>query len=135
MEGFEEFIIEGEVPEFSRNIRNIRDAQNLNLKKILTKFFNTPSEVDAYLAEAKTYSDFEIINVKLLSSVYYMWSQIGRREIPKNFVSVNDKPKKGEVRVAPNMEIQKEVYKSENINNLMKADIIRYMRYILSIKK
>ena len=54
--------------ELVKHIKNIRDAQNLNMKKTLDKFFQNP--VDSLALEAANYPDYETMNVGLMVTVF-----------------------------------------------------------------
>lgn len=126
-----------------KRILNVRDAQNLNLKKILERFFSNSNEVDSYLERSKEFPDYERIHVGVLASAYYVLTQTNQ-EFPSSLVNApalskekgkegkgKEKGKKG-IPVAPDMETQKEVFKTEDLKAAHKADVIRYIKYIKS---
>lgn len=122
--------------ELVKRIHTIRDAQNLNMKKTLDRFFQEPTIKDSIALEAANFPDYETMNVVIIVVVFYIWAELKERKIPKNVVSASEaKLKKGEARIAPDLTLQKEYFKTENVTPELKADIYRYMRYILHLSK
>lgn len=120
--------------ELVKRIHTIRDAQNLNMKKTLDRFFQEPTIKDSIALEAANFPDYEIMNVVIIAVVFYIWSELKERKIPKNVVSANEqKLKKGEARITPDLALQKEYFKTDQVTDELKADIYRYMRYILQL--
>lgn len=108
-----------------RKIRTLRDAQIFTTEKLAKTFFKTGTEQEKFRNYALSIPDFERLNIGLLMTVFFVWHNLGREEIPKNL----DK-----VKLAPNVEVQKEIFGTDGLTVEIKADIVRYMRYILLLK-
>lgn len=159
-EYFAEFIVEAPIMEGKRRITTIRDAQDFTMKKVLNLFEFSPIEVDNFAQEARNYPDYETMNMDLLASVYYIWSQLKTRTYPSAILDVSqggdgrvetkDKEKKGKekrgkgkkaegkvkgVYAAPNIEVQKEVFKTGTLTDEHKADLYRYMKYVIQLEE
>lgn len=156
-EYFSEFIMEAPTIEGRRRITTIRDAQDFTMKKVLNLFEFSPIEVDNFAQEARNYPDYETMNMDLLASVYYIWSQLKTRTYPSAILDVSqdgrekeakDKGKKGKekkgkkaegkvkgVYAAPNLEVQKEVFKTGTLTDEHRADLYRYMKYVIQLEK